>query len=198
MSQANPPVTFNKPRVILGEGKDEQLFFSGLIKYLKIQDIQIEVYAGKDNLKQFLRTASLMPGFSSVVALGITGDADDSFTSKAQSIERQIDEFRGYPNVRSDLRIDYFVLPDHQNPGMLEDLVLNTLADDEKSCIEEFISCMENSTSREIRNFSKAKVNAWLASQDKPDKRLGEAAQAGYIDWQHSAFVRLIEFVENI
>ncbi|MDB9516356.1 hypothetical protein PN466_05210 [Roseofilum reptotaenium CS-1145] len=198
MSQTHPTVNFHKPRVILGEGKDEQFFFSGLIKYLQIKDIQIEVYGGKDNLKQFLKAAPLIPGFSSVVALGITGDADASFTSKSQSIQRQISEFRGYPNVSSDLRINYFILPDHQNSGMLEDLVLKTLSDKEMSCIEEFISCMESSTSRRIHNFSKAKVNAWLASQDKPDRRLGEAAQAGYIDWEHSACERLIEFVQNL
>ncbi|MDJ1178168.1 hypothetical protein PJF56_04755 [Roseofilum sp. BLCC_M91] len=107
MSQANSTVTFHKPRVILGEGMDEKLFFSGLIKFLEIQDIQIEVYGGKDNLKRFLKTAPLMPGFSGVVALGITGDADDSFTSKSQSIKGKIAEFRGYVNVSSDLRINF-------------------------------------------------------------------------------------------
>ncbi|MDJ1173460.1 DUF3226 domain-containing protein [Roseofilum capinflatum] len=87
MSQVSKTVTFNKTKVILGEGKDEQLFFSGLIKYLGLEDIQIENYGGKGNLKKFLKTVPLMPGFSSVVALGITGDADDSFTSKSQSIQ---------------------------------------------------------------------------------------------------------------
>lgn len=198
MSLVNSTITFHKPRIILGEGKDEKFFFSGLIKHLNIEDIQIEVYGGKDNLKQFLKAAALTSGFSSVVALGITGDADNSFTSKSQSIQGQIAEFRGYPNVSSDLRINYFILPDHKNPGMLEDLVLQTLADNEINCIQEFIDCMVNCTSRRIHNFSKAKVNAWLASQDQPDKRLGEAAKAGYINWEHSAFSGLIEFVQNL
>ena len=32
----------------------------------------------------------------------------------------------------------------------------------------------------------------------KPDKRLGEAAQAGYIDWNHPNFNPLINFIKSL
>jgi hypothetical protein len=46
--------------------------------------------------------------------------------------------------------------------------------------------------------MSKACVHAWLASKERPDKRLGEAAQAGYWPFEHSAFDALSQFLLSL
>ena len=51
---------------------------------------------------------------------------------------------------------------------------------------------------RQPGNLAKAKVHAWLASQVDPDKRLGEAAQAGYWPWDSCVFESLKDFMRNL
>ncbi len=43
----NQPQTISQPKLLLGEGKDEVLFFSALLKHLQIKDIQVVQYGGK-------------------------------------------------------------------------------------------------------------------------------------------------------
>jgi hypothetical protein len=43
--------------------------------------------------------------------------------------------------------------------------------------------------------MAKAQAHAFLATLDKPDLRLGEAAVAGYWDFDHPAFDALKAFV---
>ncbi len=46
--------------------------------------------------------------------------------------------------------------------------------------------------------MAKARVHAWLASQIEPDKRLGEAAKAGYWPWDSPGFDRLKQFLQAL
>ncbi|NJO16485.1 MAG: hypothetical protein HC877_12310 [Thioploca sp.] len=39
------------------------------------------------------------------------------------------------------------------------------------------------------------KVHAWLSSQNEPDKRLAEAAEAGYWPWESPVFDLLKQFL---
>ena len=66
------------------------------------------------------------------------------------------------------------------------------------SCVEEYLECVKNNANREPNNVAKAKLHAWLASKEKPDKRLGEAAEAGYWDWESAAFDGLKEFIFSL
>ncbi len=47
-------------------------------------------------------------------------------------------------------------------------------------------------------NLDKARAHAWLASRPECDKRVGEAAQAGYRPWGSDAFRALWAFVGSI
>src|SRR5467141_3530445 len=79
-------VPFTKPRVLIGEGLDEVAFFEALLAELQITDVQVEQYAGKGNLSIYIREFGIRPGHQSVVALGITRDADDALARVFQSI----------------------------------------------------------------------------------------------------------------
>ena len=48
------------------------------------------------------------------------------------------------------------------------------------------------------KDMAKAEVHAFLASREEPDKRLGEAAEAGYWPLGDPAFGHLKNFVLNL
>ncbi|NEP90791.1 MAG: hypothetical protein F6K18_30495 [Okeania sp. SIO2C2] len=188
--------TIEKSKLIIGEGKEDVILFSQLIEYLEINDIQVIDYEGKDNLNNYLKTLPLIPGFSNLRSLGIARDADESFDDASKSIEGSLRRHK--LNEIENLKIEKFILPDNSSPGMLEDLCLKSIHTDEISCIEDFFQCIETSTSRKSNKISKAKIYAWLSTQEHPDKRLGAAAQAGYIKWDNEAFKELTNFIKNL
>jgi len=202
---ANPlspaPQPIQQPKILLGEGNEEIFFFRALLKHLQITNIQIEQYGGKNNLRNFLDTLILRPGFVNVEAIAITRDADDNANAAYQSVLSALQHAHlPLPNAHntftaSQPRIGVFILPDGQQNGMLEDLCLaSVVADTIMPCIDDFFRCVEGQ-GHKPNNMSKAKTHAWLSAQAEPDKRLGEAAQAGYWDFDHSAFASLNQFL---
>lgn len=83
-----PPQTtpFSRPKVLIGEGRDEVNFFQSLLTRLGLIDIQVEEYGGKGNLARYVREFGVRPGHENVIALGITRDADASVINVFQSI----------------------------------------------------------------------------------------------------------------
>jgi len=188
------PKSIEKEKLIIGEGRDEESFFSALIKHLEIDDIQVDSYGGKDKLKDYLKGLHLKPGFSKLRSLLITRDADKSF----QDTDKSIDGSMALIQERENLKIKRFIFPDNSSPGMLEDLCLRAIDSSDMGCIEEFFQCIKKNTNREPSEFSKAKIHAWLSTQTKPDKRLGEAAKAGYLDWNNQIFNQLINDIKSL
>jgi hypothetical protein len=82
---------------------------------------------------------------------------------------------------------------------MLEDLCLQSVDDDPGvSCLEDYFNCIQKKANRQPKNLAKAKIHAWLASQNEPDKRLAEAAKAGYWNWDSPAFEPLKQFILSL
>jgi len=84
LPQPTKPLT--QPRVLIGEGWDEVNFFAALVAGLNLTDIQVEEYGGKSNLSKYLKEFQVRPGHQSVIALGITGDADGGVVQAFQSV----------------------------------------------------------------------------------------------------------------
>lgn len=63
-------VALAKPKLLLGEGKDEVRFFNALLAYLGISDIQVVDYGGKTRLKDYLEALAQTPisGFAGLVS----------------------------------------------------------------------------------------------------------------------------------
>ncbi len=163
---------------------------------MKLDDIQVLQYEGKDKLPKFLKTLRLIPGFSEVRSLGITRDADESFDAASDSIQASISKNQLYEV--NDLKIETFIFPNNCSSGMLEDIFIQSIDPAEISCIDNLFDCIKNQTQRVQNHISKARINAWLSSQTKPGKRLGEAAQAGYFDFNHEAFKNIISFIQSL
>jgi hypothetical protein len=199
------PVTINKAKLLLGEGVDEVRFFNALLAQLAVQDIQVGHYGGKTQLANYLLTLPLQPGFVQLTCLAVTRDADAnavgafrSVCSALQAAGLSVPSAHGQ-SAGTAPRVHVFILPDGQQPGMLEDLCLSSVqADPAWPCVEDYFTCVSQSAARQPNNPAKARVHAWLASQIDPDKRLGEAAEAGYWPWSSPAFDLLKQFLQGL
>ena len=189
-------------KLVLVEGKDDELFFDAICQHLGLGDIQFRQIGGKANLRNALRGVVSDPGFSKVIALGIVLDADDSFEATFQSVCDALQKV-GLPVPTQPMtpasghpRVSVMILPDAQNPGSLEDVCLKAIAGTPvMKCVDNFFCCLQRHCLPPPKNLSKAKVHAYLASMPDPDKRLGESAQAGYWDLNHPAFDVLKNFL---
>ncbi len=96
-------------------------------------------------------------------------------------------------------RVGVLILPDGHNPGMLEELCLAAIQIyPDLQCVDEYFKCIHQQAKRQPNNLAKARVHAWLASQVEPDKRLGEAAEIGYLPWDSPAFDLLKKFLQAL
>ena len=78
---------------------------------------------------------------------------------------------------------------------MLETLCLLSVATlPEFPCVDGYLQCLQGHGAVP-NNLHKARAHAWLASRLEPDKRVGEAAQAGYWPWDADAFRDLWSFI---
>jgi hypothetical protein len=65
-------------------------------------------------------------------------------------------------------------------------------------CIDEYFECVRANKGKSPNQISKARIHAWLAAQNPPDLRLGEAAQKGFIDWDNPSFDQLRNFLTTL
>lgn len=203
MPPAVPPIT--QPKLLLGEGKEEVQFCEALCRFLGITDIQIEQYGGTGGLRPYLRLIPARPGFAALAALAVLRDADNDAAAAFQSVCGGLQaagltarpahgQFAGAAP-----RVGVFILPDGQRPGMLEDLCLDSVQSHAAiPCVQAFFQCVQQQTNQLPGNMAKARVHAWLASRPVPDRRLGEAAQAGEWPFADVAFAELGRFLQSL
>lgn len=202
---ASDTLEIDKPKLVIGEGKEEVAFFSALLRHLKLEDIKIGQYGGKGELGSFIRKLTRFSGFSNLDSLGVTCDADNSFERTFQSVQSALRNAslsvpdRPLEVVGEKPQICIFVLPDNKSPGMLEDLCLRSAREDPgMKCVDDFMKCVVDHAKREPSPDAKARVHAWLASQDRPDLQLGVAAESGIWPLGGEAFTRIGDFLRSL
>jgi hypothetical protein len=196
-----------RPKLLIVEGRDDELFFSAFCHHLGLNDIQVLHIGGKTKLPSHLKALKKATDFSRVTALGIIRDADEDANAAFQSVCSAL-QHAGLPIPPKPMtpssgrpRVSVMILPDNQSPGALEDVCLKALVGTPAMlCVGEFFCCLRRYNLPPPRNLSKAKVLAYLTSMPEPDKRLGESAQAGYWDqhWNHSVFDALRNFLRSL
>lgn len=196
-----------KPKLLLGEGKDEVRFFTALLGHLGIADVQVIDYGGKTRLKDFLEALAQTPasGFAGLVSLAITRDADLDAVGAFASVSAALTNVGVSAPAAHGLfagvnpRVGVWILPDGAAPGMLESLCMAAVQTDfAVPCVDEYFQCVSQRAARQPNNIAKARLHVWLASQNEPDKRLGEAAEKGYWPWGTTAFQPLIAFLQAL
>ena len=199
------PQRLIQPKLLIGEGHEEVVFFSAFLKHLGINDVQIEDYRGKYRLHQYFRALQLRPNFVQLRSLGIVRDADTDATSAFESVRDVLhDAGLAVPGASGqvagvNVRVGVWIMPDGWSPGMLEDLCLTAVQNDPAMpCVNDYFTCSSHSGLPQPNNLAKARVHAWLASRVEPDLRLGEAAEKGYWPWESSAFEPLKSFFQTL
>lgn len=193
------------PKALLVEGNDPRNFFEALIKYLECRDVQIHNFGGIDELPAFLRGFTGATGYSSVTSLGIVRDAEGDANGAWQSVRSALEnakmpvpEHVGQRSVGKP-SINVFILPGHNQPGMLETLLNQTFANapvDE--CIDTFFQCVEGISQKQIQRPDKARAHAYLATRPEPHVSVGVAAMKGYWNLAHSVFGPLRSFLTEL
>ena len=204
MTQERTPVRSYQNQLLV-EGRDEELFFGALLRELGINDVQVQNCRGKDNLSIVLLEIAQDPDIHLINSIGIVRDADLSANGAFQSVQsalrrsnlpvptRMLQSTAGNPSL------SVFIMPDNASNGALEQLCLSALVDDPAMpCVEDFLKCISDRVFEPPRDQQKARIHAFLASREDPELRLGEAAQRGYIDWNHPAFAQLSRFLQSL
>ena len=198
------PKEIERGTQLLVEGNDEQNFFEAFAIHLNVEDVQIQVFDGRDNLRGFLAGLARSPDFRKVRSIGVVRDADESADSAFQSVRDALRN-AGLPapdrpteRVGENPSVSVFVLPGGGDqgmgsqgmgsPGMLEALLCRTFAGTAVDrCIDTFFQCAA-AADIAIRHPDKARAHAWLATRPEPHVSVGVAAKKGYWDLEHEAF----------
>lgn len=201
-----------KAKLIVVEGRDEEFFFDALLVHLNRDDVQVLPIGGKTMLGDNLQALILDPRFPNVDALIVVRDADSTppnsnvsaFKRAWESVSAALQNAAlPVPVEHATLSADsprtgIFIMPDGQNDGMLESLCLTSVSDQpEYPCVVEYFQCLAKH-SVQPNNLDKGRAHAYLASRVEPDKRVGEAAQAGYWPWKSDTFLPLVDFVKQM
>ena len=187
-----------QPKNVFVEGNDEVFLIQALLDHTSISDIQIQNMERIGNLRRFLRIFRTRPGFDSVRSLAVVADADLDRSSRERRIQGALRD-AGFPAptgplaMASDaqLSVAYLVVPHGSQGTMIEDVCLESVsADPAMECVDRYFDCVSQAGVPGPRPHwsSKARAHAFLASRERPDLRLGEAAQSGVWNFESDAF----------
>ena len=203
-----PLLELNEPKQVIVEGNDDLRLFRSLASHLNIPNIEVRHYGGIDNLRAFLRTLTTSPGFTSISSLAVVADANSSRENRVQKIQDALSN-AGLPAPDAPLEIDsdgstqvaFLVVPHDRGSGMIEDVCLDSVkVDPVMECVDSYFECIERSGASGPRETwaAKARLHAFLASRERPDLRLGEAAEAGIWHLEGDAFGPLRQLLTMI
>ena len=190
---------------LLVEGNDGKNFFRHFCQHLSPTSIEVHDFGGINNFKCYLPAFVNISGFGNVTRLGIIRDAEDDAAAAFQSVQSVVknaglcppDDVQtfsaGTPTV------GVLILPGDKQSGMLETLLCQTFADQpENSCIDEFFRCLESQTNQSLKRPDKSRAHAFLSTTDYPQLSVGVAAQKGYWNLDHDAFIHVRDFLTKL
>ena len=193
-----PSMEIVEPKQLIVEGNDDVRILRSLGSHLNISNLEIRPYGGVDNMRTFLRTLSALPAFRLVQSLAIVADANSDRSMRETRIRSALSDMNlptppSALEVASNdhLRVAYLVVPHDTEGSMIEDVCLDSVSDDPAiECMDRYFQCVEKVDTPGPRQvwISKARAHAFLASRDRPDLRIGEAADRGIWQFEHEAF----------
>lgn len=196
--------TISSAKQLVVEGKDVQRVFGALLGEMRMTGVQVHDFHGVSELATFIESLAKTPGFRDVVSsVGIVRDADSrpmgAFKSVQSALRRIGWAVPEQPMVSAgkNPKVTILVLPGANRRGMLEDLLLQAVADDPAMpCVDSFIECVKERSVAPPKLISKAKAHAFLASREKTGLRIGEGADRGYWQLDNDAFDEVRGFLQ--
>ncbi len=189
---------------LLVEGKDAAGFFEWMSRHLQLNGLQIQNFGGVTELRVFLRAFVKRSDFSRVTRIGVVRDAEESAKSAFDSVRGALRDARlPVPETPGRLGgvnpgVSVWILPDANTNGMLETLLWETIPDDVRRCIDQFLVCIENVNGERVHRLHKARATAYLATQRKPHVSVGDAAKRSYWDLDHDALDPVRGFLREL
>ena len=198
-------------KLLLVEGKDEEVFFKIFLERKRIDGIQIMSSGGKEQFKILFPEIKKTPGFDEVSSLAVIHDADND----AQATFQRICSVLNNNNLNSPQkvsafvsgspRVGVFIIPDGKNTGKLESLCLSTVKSEGIiKCIDSFITCIEQESNsndnsyKKPKDVHKARCRAFLSAMEKDTPTLGVAAEKGYWDFNSEELNPLLDFLKQL
>ena len=211
-----------KKKLIVCEGRDEELFFVAWLRSDAlsdepsfVNDIQILNFGGNTDLPTKLEKYRKMDGFGDVTHLMIIRDAERDANGSIQSIQGALKR-NGFQvpeapcqwvhDDENDLEIGFLLFPTcdgKPTEGTLEDLCLRILAEpDAPVCMDEvnrLLSRLENEHGKIFKHKFKTQLHAYFAvSDDYVGMKVGEAASAKAFDWGSVELEPLKNFIRHM
>ena len=122
---------------LLVEGNAQRNFFEAFIDHLSLTDVQVQNFGGVDDLRSFLSILVKRQGFRDTVqSVGIVRDAETSAQAAFQSAQSSLRKAglvvpnRPEERAGSSPAVAVLILPDGNQPGMLETLLCQSFAGD--------------------------------------------------------------------
>jgi hypothetical protein len=202
-----------KTKLLIVEGNHERDFFNAWFFHLGISDIQVMPIGGKTKLAVNLKALIKQTNYISVVSIVIVRDADDNPAGAFQSICSALENARlPVPPVgekfiiRDGLKLAVVITPGNDRSGALEELLLETTIADPLSShaaiyIDQAVANLNENHDRPAplaHKHGKAKIHAFLATFEEPDKDPGKAALSGVWDFNHTALFPIRTILEQM
>ena len=206
MVSPNSTISFEKEKIIIVEGHDDELFLKKLLDKLEISDIQVLKIGGKSEFKNKFPNIPLFSGFKNVRRIAVILDADNSYQNSKQSIEHNINKVlkaSGNPKEFSSGNpcVAYFIMPNNKDKGMMETLcVFSQKTNPAMKQVDKFIEAvkLDKAIKEKPKIEDKAKAQAYLAVMPKTTYGMSYGIVKNYWDLTHEDFKELIAFLNSI
>ena len=180
--------------ILLVEGEDDEHVVEHLYREVFDSEPPFKI-SNEQGYSKLLKTLPLHLRGSGLLALGVLADANDDPAERWREIVDVAAEegvrLPGAPDPSGTVvgdrpRVGVWLMPDNQGPGELEDFALKLIPGSDrvwplaKSYVE---GIPEKDRGFKPGKISKAKLYAWLASRELP-QRMGAAITAGDLDAQ--------------
>jgi hypothetical protein len=197
------------PKQLLVEGRTAEIFFREWIQRLGV-GVDVRDYGSIGDLTNYLKDFTSRPEFrEGVNSMAIIRDAEDN---PAESAFASVCSSLGAVGIACPIgaglfstaehRAGVFILPDCNQPGMLETLCWSVLEANPTNaphleCVDEYLACVRNA-GVEIKNETKARIWTYLAGWGRFDPQVGRAARANAWDWDSPALTKLSTFLKTL
>jgi hypothetical protein len=140
-----------KPKILLVEGKDEEILFAEILKVIDLDDIQVIEVGGSSKFHPSIKNWKSRTGSDIVTSIGVVRDADNDPQAAFQSVCSGL-QGAGLPIPEAPLlsatnhkySVTILIVPGTNKKGMIENVCLNSVSDDPAmECVDQFFECLE-------------------------------------------------------
>lgn len=180
---------------IFVEGKQDSNFLKSYVGYLGYELPEIIPIEGKDNLKgNRLEIAKKLDEEDARVL--IVFDADDDYGKTKSEVKRTIQDKVHINDGNS--RLEFFLFPNNQDPGNLEDLLEKAIKPEHLGvfdCFEAYKECLGERDTSYVRPNKKAKIYAYKEALGAMKKEKKHPFSPEYWDFDNASLDSLKRFL---